>query len=295
MSDLKKRYLKFIRKQEIAGEKFQDKQRQLKNFYIPICDRLLKIYNFKKKPLIVGLSGSQGSGKSTISKILKIILNSHYKLNVVSFSLDDFYKTAYERKKMSKLIHPLFMTRGVPGTHDAKWLYNTLKSLLKKNFKAVKIPKFDKSIDDRFSSKHWQLVKKKPDIIIFEGWCVGAKPQSLKELRKPINILEKIEDTKLTWRKKVNNELKINYKKIYNLLDKKIYLRVPDFNYVFKWRLLQEKKLGLKPKKKIMTEKQIRRFIMFYERVTKNMIKNYKINDTVINLDKNHKIKSIKF
>ncbi len=295
MSDLKKIYFKFIKKQEIAGEKFQDKQKQLKNFYLPICDKLFKIYSSKKKPMIIGLSGSQGSGKSTISQILKIILNSNYKLNVVSFSLDDFYKTAFERKKMSKFIHPLFMTRGVPGTHDVKWLYNVLRSLLKKKFKAVAIPKFDKSIDDRFSRKQWQLIKKKPDIIIFEGWCVGAKPQSLKELRKPINILEKIEDTKLTWRKKVNNELRTNYKKIYNLLDKKIYLRVPHFKYVFKWRLLQEKKLRLKLKKKTMTKKQIRRFVMFYERVTKSMTKNYKTNDTVINLDKNHKIKSINY
>ena len=45
-------------------------------------------------------------------------------------------------------------------------------------------------------------LSKKPDIIIFEGWCVGAKPQKLQDLKKPVNILEKFEDTKLTWRKK---------------------------------------------------------------------------------------------
>ena len=55
-----------------------------------------------------------------------------------------------------------------------------------------------------------------------------------KEFKKPINILEKEEDTKLTWRKKVNNELKTNYKKIYNLIDKSIYLKVPNFKYVLK-------------------------------------------------------------
>ena len=137
--------------------------------------------------------------------------------------------------------------------------------------------------------------KKKPDIIIFEGWCVGATPQPFKELKKPMNLLEKAEDTKLTWRKKVNNELKTNYKKIYNLLDKKIYLKVPSFKYVLKWRLLQEKKLRLKSKKKAMTDKQIKRFIMFYERLTKNMTKEYKKNDTVIFIDESHKIKSIKF
>ena len=62
--------------------------------------------------------------------------------------------------------------------------------------------------------------------------------------------------------------------KFYNLIDKKIYLKVPNFKYVLKWRLLQEKKLRLRSKKKrTMNKKQIERFIMFYERLTKNMTK----------------------
>ena len=295
MSDLKKKYLQFIRKQEIIGEKFKDKQKQLTNFYLPFCHKIFKLFKSKNRPLLLSLSGGQGSGKSTVAQILKLILYSNFKLNVVCFSIDDFYKTASERKKMSKQIHPLFSTRGVPGTHNCKMLHNTIKKLLKKNFSSVKIPKFEKSLDDRLHVKYWQKIKKKPDIIIFEGWCVGAKPQKTKELKKPINVLEKVEDTKLTWRRKVNNELKTNYKKIYNLIDKKIYLKVPNFKYVLKWRLLQEKKLGLKSKNKIMNNKQITRFIMFYERVTKNMLNNFQDNDFVIILDKKHKIKSIKF
>ena len=99
----------------------------------------------------------------------------------------------------------------------------------------------------------------------------------------------------MTWRRKVNNELKTNYSKIYNLIDKKIYLKVPNFKYVLKWRMLQEKKLKFKSKKKVMTNKQINRFIMFYERVTKNMARNYKKNDMIIFINKSHKIKSIKY
>ena len=295
MSDLKKKYLKFIKKQESIDEKFHDKEKQLKIFYLPLCKNLFKLYKLKKKPLLIGLSGSQGSGKSTITQILKIIFQSSFKLNVVCFSIDDFYKTLSQRKKMSKSIHPLFMTRGVPGTHDSEMLYKTIKILLTKKFNSIKIPKFDKSIDDRLKTKYWQKIKKRPDIIIFEGWCVGAKPQLLRELKKPINSLEKTEDTKLTWRKKVNNELRTSYKKIYNLIDKKIYLKVPNFKYVLKWRLLQEKKLRFKTKKKGMTDNQIQRFIMFYERVTKSMAKSYKKSDVIISIDKAHKIKSIRF
>ena len=97
---------------------------------------------------------------------------------------------------MSKKVSPLFLTRGVPGTHDAKLLYKCLKLLKKKKFKKVLIPRFDKSSDDRLSKNKWQKVKIKPDIVIFEGWCVGVTPQRKKELIVSINTLEKYEDKK---------------------------------------------------------------------------------------------------
>ena len=75
------------------------------------------------------------------------------------------------------------------------------------------------------------------------------------------------------------------------------FLKVPSFKYVLKWRLLQEKKLRINSKgKKTMTDKEIENFIMFYERLTKHMLKNlYRKSDTIINIDKEHRLKSIKF
>ena len=133
MSNLKKTYLKFIQKQESTGEKFQDTLKQLTNFYLPFCNKLYKLYKSQNRPLLISLSGGQGSGKSTIAQILKIVFNSFFKLNIVCFSIDDFYKTALERKKMSKYLHPLFLTRGVPGTHNCHMLYKTLRDLTKKD------------------------------------------------------------------------------------------------------------------------------------------------------------------
>ena len=157
---------------------------------------------------------------------------------------------------MSKKIIPLFLTRGVPGTHDTKMLYNCIKNLKSKKFKKIIIPKFDKSIDDRSTKNKWLKVKKKPNIVIFEGWCVGATAQKKKDLIIPINKLEKHKDKKKIWRSRVNLELKKNYKKIFNLIDKLIFLKVPSFRYVFKWRLLQEKKLRITSKgNKTMTDK----------------------------------------
>ena len=90
-------------------------------------------------------------------------------------------------------------------------LFKCIKYLKNKKFKKLTIPKFDKSIDDRLPK---QMVKvKKPNIVIFEGWCVGVSAQKNKDLKSPINKLEKHGDQKKIWRKKVNFELKKIIKK----------------------------------------------------------------------------------
>ena len=81
------------------------------------------------------------------------------------------------------------------------------------------------------------------------------------------------------------------------MIDQLIFLKVPNFNHVLKWRILQERKLNITSKgKKIMDDNQIRSFIMFYERLTKHMLKNFgnKAN-IIINIDKKHRLKTIKF
>ncbi len=292
---LKEKYLKFLKSQEVLSEPFRDKLGQLNNFYLPICRKINKKYFKSRNTKIIALTGGQGSGKSTISNIIKIILKEGFNLTTVIFSIDDFYKTLKERKKMSKKINTLFLTRGVPGTHDEKLLLDCLKNLKSQKFKKIVIPKFDKSMDDRLPKKKWQQIKKKPKIVIFEGWCVGAKPQKKKDLLFPINTLEKDKDKNGKWRKYVNYKLNTSYKKIFKLIDTTIFLKVPSFRHVYEWRLLQEQKLRIVSKgKKTMNSKQIRNFIMFYERITKHMLKDLsKKAEFVIKIDDKHTLTSI--
>ncbi len=288
-------YLKYLKKQEVTGKPIIDKLGKLNKFYLPLSEWIYSIYNRDGKTKLIGLSGGQGTGKSTITGILKLILKKKYGLNICIFSIDDFYKTKFERIKMSKKIHPLFITRGVPGSHDLKLLNQTISKLKRKKFKTVLIPKFDKSKDDRCKKSKWQRIKIKPHIIIFEGWCVGTTHQNNFELKKPVNIIEKKRDQNMVWRKIVNNFIKKGYKKLFSKIDKLVYLKVPHFNYIFKWRWLQEQKMKLTSKsKKSMSKTKVKEFIMFYERITKHMIKNHsKISDLTIFLDKNHRSKKM--
>ena len=294
---LKKKYLSFLSSQEVQSKPFYDKLGQLKKFYLPICEKIYEDYQKNKKIKIIGLTGGQGAGKSTITRVIKLILNYKYNLKVTYFSIDDFYKTSKERIKLSNNTHKLFKTRGVPGTHDTKLLKKTIYDLIKKNFRPILIPSFDKSRDDRVPKKKWKKINIQPQIIIFEGWCVGAEPQKRKILIKPINILEKKEDQKLIWRNKVNEELKNEYRKIFNKIDKLVFLKVPNFECVYKWRLLQEKKLKLKSRgKKVMSPIQVREFIMYYERITKQMLKDLTSKAyTVLYIDKKHRFNKIRF
>ena len=294
---IKSDYLNFLKKREVAGKPIVDKIVKLKKFYLPLSKWIYSIYKKDNKTKIIGLAGGQGAGKSTVTGILKFIFKKKYGLNLCCFSIDDFYKTKTERRKMSKKIHPLFLTRGVPGTHDLGLINKTIKKLKTKKFKTVLIPKFDKSIDDRLKKNKWQKIKNRPNIIIFEGWCVGARHQKDSELKNPLNPIEKKYDLNLVWRRTVNYYLKNQYKKLFNKLDKLIYLKAPDFDWVFKWRLHQEEKMKLTSKdKKIMSKSEVRNFIMYYERLTKHMMRDLKnISDLTVYLDTKHRSKKMKF
>ena len=290
---------RYISSQETSGEKFRNKDRIIRSFLIPICFWISKKAK-KKSPLIIGLAGGQGSGKTTISSILSLILKKYFKLKVFKISIDDFYKTKKQREILSKNKHSLLLTRGVPGTHDIKIMLDFFRKIKTKNFKSLKLPKFNKANDDRYKKKHWYKLKSRPDVVIFEGWCVGAKPQSLRLLKKPINALEKAYDKNLKWRRFVNLQLKTNYKKLYSQLDSLLYLKVKNFNLLKKWRIKQEEKLWLKAKSrknlKIMNKKEIINFMQTYQRITEQMFKDApKYSSIIMNLNKNHQIHKIKF
>ena len=289
--------IRFIKSQETSTEKFSNKDKMLKSYLIPVCFWISKKVN-NKQPYFVGLAGGQGTGKTTISSLLEIILRKYFKLNVFKISIDDFYRTRKERFNLSKKVHPLLMTRGVPGTHDIKIMLDFFRKSKTKKFKSFKLPKFNKAIDDRCKKNQWYTIKKRPDVVIFEGWCVGARAEKNSTIKKSINSLEKTNDAQLIWRNYVNKQLKTKYKKLYDQLDCLVYLKAKNFSLLQKWRLIQEKKLWLKNKNKktnnkIMSKGDVINFMQTYQRVTQNMFKFApRYASIILNLNSNHQIKS---
>ncbi len=296
---VKKDCLKFIFSQETKKDKFKNKNKMIKSFLIPISFWISKKTD-RKKTLIIGLAGGQGSGKTTISSILALILQRYFKLNVFKISIDDFYKTRRDRKILSIYKHKLLMTRGVPGTHDVDLMLKFFKKIKSNRFKRFEVPKFNKAIDDRYPKSQWHKLKHRPDVVIFEGWCVGAKPQKTLQIKNPINSLEKVHDKDAKWRSYVNYQLKRKYKILFRHLDGLLYLKAKNFNLLKNWRLKQERKLWVQTKNKknlkIMSSGDVINFMQTYQRITQQMFKDcMKSSSIILNLNSSHQIQSIKF
>lgn len=261
-------------------------KKYINQYIVPI----IKNINDSKNSKFI-IAGSQGSGKSTLTTILKLVLEKFYKKKVMLLSIDDYYLSKNKRQELSKKIHPLLITRGVPGTHNIAVLKKDIINFQKKKFPIV-APLFNKLKDDISSKKK---IIKKAEILLLEGWCCGSPPISRDYLFKNINRLESTLDKNKAWRQYYNFQLQKDYKKVFSLFDKQIYIQAPSFTYISKWRYAQEKSNALKSKdEKFMKKTDLQKFIQHYEKLTKWMIKTMPAKaDMLIKIDKNQKIKKV--
>lgn len=253
-----------------------------------------------RNPFFLGINGAQGTGKSTLADYLRLALETGNGWRVAALSLDDFYLTRAERAVLARDVHPLLMTRGVPGTHDLRMLidyFSRLKYLPPGH--EARLPGFDKSTDDRADPLSWPSVSGPIDVVILEGWCVGSIAQSPEELREPVNELERDEDSSAVWRNFMNRNLQRYAETIFAQLDALVFLEASSFDAVYRWRLEQERKLAeTSPPDSagIMDERQLARFMQFYERLTRaNLASLGESADVVVQLDDTHACSAIRF
>lgn len=239
--------------------------------------------------LTIGISGSQGSGKTTLTRALAEILAKRHGLRVVQFSIDDLYKTKAERAAMAKDVHPLFVTRTLPGTHDLALGLEVLQSL-KRGGKTA-IPYFDKSVDNRTDPANWKIFDGSPDVILFEGWCLGAQPaEDIEELKNPLNDFEREHDPDGTWRQAVDLYLRRDYPALWREIDRLIFIKIPSFDSVFYWRKQQEAETFSHAPEKAMSDDDIRRFTGQAERITRRNLDTLPAKaDICLHIDADHR------
>ncbi len=274
------------------------------SLYFEPLSELFHQYSLASPTPVIGINGSQGSGKTTAAVILKSLLETKYRHQVVILSIDDFYHTKTKRNELAQSLHPLFATRGVPGTHDVDLALHTIQQLkqLHKG-ESSSIPRFDKAIDDRKVEKQWDTIEGPVSIIIFEGWCIGSQAIDKDSLLDPINDLEKFEDKKGIWRIRSNEFLAAKYQTLFKQIDYLLMLKAPDFDIVYQWRLLQEQKLAESLKNSaeklsysLLKPAQLKRFIQHYQRLTEhNLSAIPAIANAIITLNDKHQMTHIDF
>ena len=234
------------------------------------------------QPMVVGISGAQGSGKSSLAKALQQLwLAQGIESDVVS--LDDYYLEPTERFKRAELWHPLFAERGVPGTHDTALLLSQLQAFRRGDAQSWR--RYDKSLDCIAQPSE----KTKARLLILEGWCVGLQPQAEKALLSPINQLEQQQDVDAVWRCKVNQQLGADYQQIWQRLDSLVWLNAPDWKAVCRWRAWQE--LPIQQQGLGKSPDELLHFMLYFERLTCESWRQLPDwADFMLTLDQEHKL-----
>ncbi len=231
---------------------------------------------------IVGLCGPQGSGKSTIAEVVVGLLEGRG-LKAVSISLDDFYLPRETRRWLALEEHPLLAVRGPPGTHDIELARETLERLTRSG--PLVLPAFDKARDTRVPREALRTVQGPVDVVILEGWFVGANPQLQEALAEPVNDLEREADPDGAWRGYVNALLAGLYQDLWRWLHGLVFLQAPGFEVVTGWRIEQEAKLRARTGLG-MSDTEVVRFVAHYERLTRWMLDEMPAHaDWVVQLD----------
>ncbi len=269
---LDQQFLETFIQQEGLNDIFR---RNVTEYFNAYAHRLAQLAEASSRPVIVGLNGAQGSGKSTLSQYLSQMMPMHLGVDCHVLSIDDFYLSKAKRKKLAASVHPLLAIRGVPGTHDVPRLLDALAGFIEPAVQSVTVPIFDKLKDDRTRRVHKIQKSAKPTIVLFEGWCVGIPAQRQLALSVPASSFEFSNDNNGVWRSYVNERLGADYADVFKLLDRLSMLKPPCFDAVYDWRVDQEIRLVARRRQEFSSEsirgmsvKEVGEFVENFRRLT---------------------------
>lgn len=225
--------------------------------WIPIALNLEKAFKRSHQPLIQGILGGQGTGKTTLSSILQFILTQHGYTSL-SLSLDDLYKTYQERQDL-QLTDPRLIWRGPPGTHDIELGIEILDRIKQKQY-PLSIPRFDKSLHQGQGDRSNSDLIPSADIIFFEGWFVGVHPINNDNFNHPPDPIITSADQLFA---RDNNSRLADYIPLWQRLDRLMILFPQDYRWTKQWRIEAEHRMK-KQGKSGMSDEQIIQFVEYF-------------------------------
>jgi D-glycerate 3-kinase len=262
--------------------------------WLPLAIQLSQDYQALNRPIIQGILGGQGTGKTTLATALTVILE-HLGHRTLSLSIDDLYKTYIEREHLRK-VDPRMIWRGPPGTHDVELGLQVLDQLRHPvSGKSVAIPRFDKSLWNGAGDRTASQTVKDIDIILFEGWFIGCQPVDTEvfEAAPPPIITAADKD----FAQDINSQLK-NYTPLWQYLDRLIVLNPVDYRLSKQWRKQAEIEM-IATGKSGMTDIEIEQFVDYFwkalhpELFILPIVENPQVTDLVIEINADHSVGKI--
>ncbi|MEH2403546.1 glycerate kinase [Nostoc sp.] len=257
------------------------------DLWLPLGIKLASQRQQLERPLIQGILGGQGTGKTTMSNILKLILNQ-LGYRTLSLSLDDLYKTYSDRLVLTQQ-DPRLIWRGPPGTHDVDLGLNVLDQIRQLQ-SPVMVPRFNKSAYGGAGDRTTPEIATDVDIVLFEGWFVGVRPMEpdLFDTAPPPIITD--EDREFA--RDINFRLH-DYLPLWERLDSLIVLYPTDYRYSLKWRKQAEQQM-IAAGKSGMSNAEIKQFVNYFwrslhpELFIKPLVKDATGVDLVIEIHADH-------
>lgn len=264
------------------------------NLWLPLAVNLAELRQELDRTPVQGILGAQGTGKSFLASILRLLL-SHFGYTTVNLSLDDIYKTHTERFRLRKT-DPRLIWRGPPGTHDIYLGLQILETCLQKDLsEPILIPRFDKSAHEGEGDRAEPEEIERADIVLFEGWFVGVRPIAENMFSLPSSPMTSPQDIRFA---QDNNERLKAYVSLWDKIDNLLVLYPLDYRYSKEWRKQAEQKM-IASGKTGMSDREIEEFVDYFWRALHPelfitpLIKQADIVDLVIEIDKNHNYQKI--
>ncbi|MBD2387273.1 glycerate kinase [Cylindrospermum sp. FACHB-282] len=229
------------------------------DLWLPLGIKLATQRQDLGRPLIQGILGGQGTGKTTMSQVLGLILSA-LGYRSLSLSLDDLYKT-YRDRLILKEQDPRLIWRGPPGTHDIGLGLNVLDDI-RRGENSVTVPRFDKSAYSGTGDRTTPEIITDIDIVLFEGWFVGVRPITPEAFATALAPIITPEDRQFA--RDMNHQLR-DYLPLWERLDSLILLYPTDYRCSLEWRKQAERQM-IAAGKSGMTESEVEEFVYYFWR-----------------------------